>query len=121
MDSLNVALFVAAAFFGGLTLGSWTLGSRISDSARPVRWYMGCELVIAGWNRAAGAVLKLAIHTTGTSVLAEVREPLPRTPPAAHAIEETRRLVEMNGGTLDISDDAVSKERVITIKFPAGE
>src|SRR5881392_682691 len=38
-------LAVVAAFFGGLALGGLTLGPRIEASARPVRWYVGCELV----------------------------------------------------------------------------
>ncbi|WP_236580394.1 fused MFS/spermidine synthase [Rubrivivax sp. A210] len=43
-------LAVLTAFFGGLALGAWALGSRIRRSARPERWYAGCELVIAAWN-----------------------------------------------------------------------
>ena len=43
-------LAVVAAFFGGLSLGAWTLGSRIERSERPARWYAGCELVIAAWS-----------------------------------------------------------------------
>ncbi len=42
-------LAVVAAFFGGLSLGALALGTRIEHSARPVRWYIGCELVIASW------------------------------------------------------------------------
>jgi spermidine synthase len=43
-------LAVVAAFFGGLAVGAFLLGSRIEQSARPVRWYAGCELVIALWS-----------------------------------------------------------------------
>ncbi|TMQ19403.1 MAG: hypothetical protein E6J90_18190 [Deltaproteobacteria bacterium] len=43
-------LAVVAAFFGGLALGGLTLGPRIEASARPVRWYVGCELVVALWS-----------------------------------------------------------------------
>lgn len=43
-------LAVLAAFFGGLALGGLLLGERIEQSARPVRWYAGCELLIAGWS-----------------------------------------------------------------------
>lgn len=43
-------LAVVAAFFGGLALGALTLGSRIEQSGRPVHWYIGCELSIAGWS-----------------------------------------------------------------------
>jgi len=42
-------LAVVAAFFGGLALGGLTLGSRIEASSRPLRWYVGCELVVALW------------------------------------------------------------------------
>src|SRR6478609_6724201 len=43
-------LAVVAAFFGGLGAGAWLLGARIEASARPARWYAGCELVIALWS-----------------------------------------------------------------------
>ena len=43
-------LAVVAAFFGGLAVGALALGPRIERSARPVRWYAGCELVIALWS-----------------------------------------------------------------------
>src|SRR5512132_2940431 len=43
-------LAVVAAFFGGLALGGLVLGGRIEASARPVRWYAGCELVVALWS-----------------------------------------------------------------------
>lgn len=42
-------LAVLAAFFGGLALGGLLLGERIEQSAHPVRWYAGCEFLIAGW------------------------------------------------------------------------
>jgi spermidine synthase len=45
-------LAVVAAFFGGLALGSLLLGSRIERSARPWRWYAGCEVVIGVWSLA---------------------------------------------------------------------
>ena len=43
-------LAVVAAFFGGLAVGALALGPRIETSTRPVRWYAGCELVIASWS-----------------------------------------------------------------------
>jgi len=43
-------LAVLAAFFGGLALGGLMLGERIERSAQPVRWYAGCELLIAAWS-----------------------------------------------------------------------
>ena len=43
-------LAVVAALFGGLALGGLSLGARIEASARPLRWYVGCELVVALWS-----------------------------------------------------------------------
>lgn len=43
-------LAVVAAFFGGLALGALALGQRIEASRQPLRWYAGCELVIALWS-----------------------------------------------------------------------
>jgi spermidine synthase len=43
-------LAVVTAFLGGLAAGGLTLGARIESSAHPVRWYAGCELVIALWS-----------------------------------------------------------------------
>ena len=53
-------LAVVAAFFGGLALGALTLGSRIDRSARPARWYAGCEIVIGAWSLMLAAVLEPA-------------------------------------------------------------
>jgi len=50
-------LAVVTAFFGGLALGALVLGRRIERSRVPVRWYAGCEAVIALWS----AVLALAM------------------------------------------------------------
>lgn len=43
-------LAVVTAFFGGLATGAFTLGRRVARSPRPVRWYAGCELLIALWS-----------------------------------------------------------------------
>jgi len=43
-------LAVVAALFGGLALGGLIFGSRIEASPRPLRWYVGCELVVALWS-----------------------------------------------------------------------
>ena len=43
-------LAVVSAFFGGLALGAWLLDARIAASARPGRWYVGLELLIAAWS-----------------------------------------------------------------------
>ncbi len=53
-------LAVVAAFFGGLALGALALGPVIERSAHPVRWYAGCELLIAGWSLALAAMLPQA-------------------------------------------------------------
>ncbi len=45
-------LAVIGAFFGGLALGAWALGTRIECSARPARWYAACEAVIGLWSLA---------------------------------------------------------------------
>ena len=58
-------LAVVAAFFGGLALGALALGPRIERSASPVRWYAGCELVIAFWSM----VLALAMAPFSTWLL----------------------------------------------------
>ena len=42
-------LAVVAAFFGGLGLGALLFGGRIERSRSPLRWYVLCELLIAGW------------------------------------------------------------------------
>src|SRR5215813_10708001 len=58
-------LAVVAAFFGGLAAGALALGARIEKSARPVRWYAGCELVIALWS----GVLAFAMSPVSTWLL----------------------------------------------------
>jgi spermidine synthase len=50
-------LAVVAAFFGGLALGAGSLGPRIERSARPARWYAGCEVVIGLWALAVSALM----------------------------------------------------------------
>ena len=58
-------LAVVAAFFGGLSLGSLWLGRRVEASARPLRWYAGCEALIGLW----GAVLMIAMPTASNAAL----------------------------------------------------
>ena len=53
-------LAVVAAFFGGLALGALALGPRIERSLYPVRWYAGCELLIASWSLALALLLPQA-------------------------------------------------------------
>src|SRR6476469_2146779 len=43
-------LAVVTAFFGGLAVGAFALGSRIARSARPARWYAACEVTIGIWS-----------------------------------------------------------------------
>lgn len=50
-------LAVVAAFFGGFAVGAVSLGSRIEQSDRPVRWYIGCELTIAFWSLILGIAM----------------------------------------------------------------
>lgn len=45
-------LAVIGAFFGGLALGAWALGTRIERSTRPARWYAACEAAIGLWSLA---------------------------------------------------------------------
>lgn len=54
-------LAVVTAFFGGLALGAGGLGARIERSARPARWYVACEVLIAAW----GALLVLLLPGAG--------------------------------------------------------
>lgn len=42
-------LAVVAAFFGGLSLGSWVLDGPVTRSPRPGRWYVGLELLLGLW------------------------------------------------------------------------
>ncbi|MDB6006469.1 MAG: hypothetical protein JWR15_3456 [Prosthecobacter sp.] len=76
------------------------------------------ELVLAAWDRAAGRVLQGAVIATDDSVVAELREPSPKTPPPEAALEEPQRLVELHGGTLKVGVDETTGERVTTLRFP---
>lgn len=70
-------LAVVAAFFGGLSLGALLLGRRIEASARPLRWYAGCEALIGLW----GAVLLTAMPAASNAALALIG---PDVTPAWH-------------------------------------
>ncbi|MEM9056092.1 MAG: fused MFS/spermidine synthase [Pseudomonadota bacterium] len=59
---------VVAAFFAGLSLGAWTLGRRIGQSAHPQRWYAGFELVIAGWALASLVLLPWLASAAATAL-----------------------------------------------------
>ena len=59
-------LAVVTAFFGGLGVGAILLGRRVADSARPARWYAGCEGLIALWS----LVLAAGMAPIGDAVLA---------------------------------------------------
>ena len=43
-------LGVVTAFFGGLGLGALAFGPAIQRSARPLRWYVAAEVLIAAWS-----------------------------------------------------------------------
>ncbi|MFK8017461.1 MAG: fused MFS/spermidine synthase [Gammaproteobacteria bacterium] len=58
-------LGVVAAFFAGLSAGSWSLGQRIGRTARPHQWYAGCEIVIAVAALATPVALPLASNLAG--------------------------------------------------------
>ena len=64
-------LAVVAAFFGGLGVGAWTLSGRIENSPHPVRWYAGCELLIALWSLLLAGLMPLfsawALRLTGVT------------------------------------------------------
>jgi spermidine synthase len=51
-------LAVVAAFFGGLALGSLTVGPRVVRSERPERWYAVCEVLIGLWSVALAFLLE---------------------------------------------------------------
>jgi spermidine synthase len=61
-------LAVVAAFFGGLAVGALLLGQRIETSRHPLRWYAGCELVIALWS----LLLALAMSPLSAWLLARI-------------------------------------------------
>lgn len=63
-------LAVVAGFFGGLALGALALGVRIAASARPARWYAGCEALIAGWS----LVLAVALPHVAPPLLSAIGE-----------------------------------------------
>jgi spermidine synthase len=43
-------LAVVGAFFGGLAVGALCLGPAIERSRHALRWYAGCEMLIAAWS-----------------------------------------------------------------------
>lgn len=53
-------LAVVAAFFGGLGVGALALSPHIDRSARPGRWYAGCEAAIGLWSLALALLLPQA-------------------------------------------------------------
>ena len=63
-------LAVVTAFFAGLGVGALVLGRRIEASARPERWYAGCELLIALWSLALALlmapIIEWMLGLTGT-------------------------------------------------------
>ncbi|MFL6579017.1 MAG: spermidine synthase, partial [Povalibacter sp.] len=51
-------LAVITAFFGGIALGAFFLGTLIRRSSRPAVWYAVCETLIAAW----ACVLAIGLH-----------------------------------------------------------
>ena len=61
----GAVLAVLTAFFGGLALGSFSLGPLAIRSRRPARWYAGCELAIGLWALVLGVVAQPAASAVG--------------------------------------------------------
>lgn len=63
-------LAVVTAFFGGLAVGAVGIGGLIERSARPLRWYAACELLIALWSLALawwmGTISQAMLDAIGT-------------------------------------------------------
>jgi spermidine synthase len=57
-------LAVMAAFLGGLSLGGFAFHKLISRSARPDRWFVACECLIAAW----GLAIVYGLPHIGSSV-----------------------------------------------------
>jgi len=76
-------------------------------------------LVMAAWGRTPEAALHGAVRTTAQTVIAELREPIPKAPPRAEALREHRQLVELNGGTLEAGEDRPAGQWVSALSFPA--
>jgi spermidine synthase len=72
-------LAVVAALFVGLAVGGLALGARIEASAQPVRWYAGCELVVALWSL---VLLFVAPPLLPVPSLPSVFEPMHHTEPS---------------------------------------
>lgn len=75
------------------------------------------ELVLDAWRRSTDSVLKAAVVTMDHCVTLELREPSSPTPPDPEELEEQQRLVAIHGGALDVSEDALAGERIITLTF----
>lgn len=76
------------------------------------------EIVLAAWGRVPACALKAAVTTTDRSVVMELREPIPKTPPAAAALEQHQRLLAIHGGTLLVGEDVLTGERIVSLSFP---
>lgn len=75
------------------------------------------ESVITAWRRAPGCLLKAAVSASAQGVVVELREPLPRMAADAGALDEHRRIVLLNNGTFEMSEDLLTKEQVTTLCF----
>ncbi|MDF1551588.1 MAG: fused MFS/spermidine synthase [Deferrisomatales bacterium] len=61
-------LAVLGAFFAGMALGAWSLGSQVRLSPRPDRWYVGLELAIGVWALVLAAALPALGHWIGLAI-----------------------------------------------------
>jgi len=76
------------------------------------------EIVLDAWWRTPSSELKAAVITTDQGVVMELREPIPKTPPAAETLEQHQRSIAIHGGTLEVSEDSLSGERITALNFP---
>jgi len=78
------------------------------------------ELTLLAWQRAAGTPLKVAIHPSGDSVAVELTEPAHDLPMQGDLIEESARLVQSNGGTLEHVQNPATQEWLTMLTFSVG-
>ena len=76
------------------------------------------DLVVGAWHRCAGAKLKVSVRASQTEVIAELREPLPRSASVEESVREHELLIAVNGGRLDYVVHHDAGEAVTTASFP---
>ncbi len=65
-------LAVVGAFFGGISLGALCFGGVVRNTTLPLRWYVACELIIAGW----ALLLAIGFKPVSAVLLHDVRSAL---------------------------------------------